>query len=366
MKIVQIFETIPDFRNSLYVSHLLGEILIIGFCAMLSGADDFEEMAEYGKEKESFLRTFLKLPKGIPSHDTFRRVFQNIAPSAFEECLRTYAQPLLDEIDNLQINIDGKVMKATGQRGKKTAAICIVSAWASAHCLSLGQVKVNKKSNEKTAIPQIIETVDVTNALVSIDAMGCDVKIATKVRGHGGDYLLALKKNQKNLYEEVEDWMNKHKSKFGSYQQTDFQGGRIEKRTTYVCDKLDYIDESKKWLDSKTIILVESERHFKSGLQKSTFQTRFYISSKLADAEYFGHAIRNHWGIENNLHWQLDVVFNEDRQRLKVGNAPENVAIMRKLVLQSLLKNKGRKSVKTFRKKVAWSDDLLIDVLINL
>ena len=157
-----------------------------------------------------------------------------------------------------------------------------------------------------------------------------------------------LKKNQKNLYEEVHDWMMKQASNLDSYEQTDYVGGRIEKRATYVCDDLTFIDESEKWLDSKTIIMVKSERHFKSGLEKSTSHIRFYISSKLENAKYFNRCVRNHWSIENQLHWYLDMVFAEDKQRLRLGNAPENMAIMRKLALQTLLKNKGKKSIKTF------------------
>jgi len=174
-----------------------------------------------------------------------------------------------------------------------------------------------------------------------------------------------LKKNQKNLYEEVHDWMHRHKSTLDRHQQIDYVGGRIEKRTVYVCDDLTFIDEAQKWKDSKTVIMVQSERDFKTGIQKSTTQTRFYICSRFGDAAYFNRCIRSHWSIENQLHWYLDVVFREDKQRLKQGNAPENMAIMRKLALQSLLKNKGKKSMKTFRKKIAWNEVLLIEVLLN-
>jgi len=365
MKIVQIFEDVPDFRTESYISHLLGDILVSALCALLSGADDFEEIAEYGREREEFLKMFLDLPHGIPSHDTYRRVFQHLDTAAFEKCLTEYSSEILEDLEHLQINIDGKVLRATGKRGKKNAAICIVSAWASEQCLCLGQSKVDKKSNEKTAIPQIIEAVNVKNALVSIDAMGCDVKIAAKIRLHEGDYLLALKKNQKSLYEEVHDWMFRHRPTLDCHKEIDYVGGRVEKRTTYVCNDLTFIDESIKWVDSKTIIMVENERQFKSGLEKTGNETRFYISSKDEGAIYFGRSIRNHWSIENRLHWYLDVVFNEDKQRLKQGNAPENMTIMRKLALQTLLKNKGGKSMKTFRKKIAWNDSLLTEVLIN-
>lgn len=363
MKLVKIFEQVPDFRNKKLISHILSEILVISLCAVLSGADDFEEISEYGLERASFLGQFLKLPKGIPSPDTFRRTFQNIETQSFEKCLRDQSENILAGLEDYQINIDGKVLRATGKRGKKTAAICIVSAWASDYCLSLGQSKVDNKSNEKTAIPTIIKTVNVKGNLVTIDAMGCDKKIASLIRFYEGDYHLALKKNQKGLYEEVHDWMKKYKLNMDTHIEVDYVGGRIEKRTTYVCKDLTFIDESKNWQDSKRVIMIESQRSFKSGLEKTTNQTRFYISSKEQDAEYFNKVTRNHWGIENQLHWFLDVVFNEDRQRVREGNAPENMAIMRKLALQTLLKHKGKKSMKTFRKKIAWNENLLIQVL---
>jgi len=365
MKIIEIFETLPDFRRESQVSYYLSSILVISLLGVLSGADDFEEISEYGKENENFLKGFIDLKNGIPSHDTFRRVFQNMDTCAFEKCLRENSAAVIKSLKDLQINIDGKVLRATGVRGKKTAAICIVSAWASDHYVSLGQVKTEKKSNEKTAIPKLIEAINIQGALVSIDAMGCDKNIATIIRENEGDYLLALKKNQKGLYEEVRDWMNNQKSNMEVFEQTDYVGGRIEKRITYVCNDLTYIDETQNWTDSKSVIMVESERSFKNGKKKTTFHTRFYISSRFADAKYFSKCIRKHWSIENDLHWQLDVVFNEDRQRLREGNAPENMAILRKLALQTLMKNKGRKSLKTFRKKVAWNKNLLLQVMNN-
>lgn len=366
MKIVEIFESVPDFRRESQVTHLLSSILAIALCAVLSGADDFDEIAEYGEENEGFLRGFISLSGGIPSHDTYRRVFQNMDVTAFENCLRENAAEVIKGLKDLQINIDGKVLRATGVRGKKTAGICIVSAWASEHYVSLGQVKTAKKSNEKTAIPLLVNSIDIKNALVSIDAMGCDRKIASLIRQNEGDYLLALKKNQKGLYEEVRDWMKNHPSGLDVFEQVDYVGGRIEKRATYVCNELTYIDETQNWQDAKCVIRIDSERGFKNGATKSTFQTRYFISSRIANAEYFAQRTRKHWSIENHLHWQLDVVFNEDRQRLKEGNAPENMAVLRKLALQTLVRCKGKKSLKTFRKKVAWNQELLYDVLQNL
>lgn len=366
MKLVEIFETIPDFRNEKYISYKLSEILIISLCAVLSGADDCEEISEYGREKEKFLCQFLELENGIPSHDTFNRVFKSMESQYFEKCLIDWSKEIISELEGLQINIDGKVLRATGKRGKKTAAICIVNAWLSEHCLCLGQTKVSKKSNEKTAIPQLIEAIDITGALVSIDAMGCDKNIASLICSHQGNYLLALKKNQKGLYEEIHDWMNHHYLKMDKFEQTDYVGGRIERRTTFVTNQLTFIDETQKWENSRSVIMMKSERIFKNGEEKNTSKTRFYISSVDAGAQFFGQRIRNHWSIENQLHWYLDVVFNEDRQRIRIGNAAENMAVLRKMGLQILLQNKGKKSLKTIRKKVAWNEKLLLDILENL
>lgn len=365
MKLVEIFKEVPDFRRACYVSYALEEILVIALCAVLSGADDFVEIAAYGKEKESFLGQFLELPNGLPSHDVFNRVFQNMDTASFEKCLVRHSKSILNELSNYEINIDGKILRATGKGGKKNKALCIVSAWASEQCVSLGQSKVAKKSNEKTAIPKLIEAIDVEGALVTIDAMGCDQATASLIRNAGGDYLLALKKNQKNLYEEAQDWMLRHKEKMDNFTQTDYTGGRIEQRKVYVCTNLTFIDECKNWQDSKAIIMVQAQRSFKNDQKPPTLKTRFYISSATQSATYFAAKTRGHWSIENNLHWQLDVVFNEDRQRVREGNAAQNMCTLRKIALQLLNQNKGKKSIKTTRKTVAWSDEKLLNILKN-
>lgn len=366
MRLTEIFENVADFRVVGRTDHKLSEILVLSLCAVLSGADDFEEIAEYGRQKESFLSQFLELPNGIPSHDTFNRVFHYLDKDSFQNCLQTWSKEIIECLEGCQINIDGKVLRATGKRGKKTAALCLVSAWVSEHCLSLGQVKVAQKSNEKTAIPDLIESINIEGSIVSIDAMGSHKRIANLIIENKGDYLLALKKNQKGLYEEVHDWMQAHKSSTQQFVHTDYVGGRIEKRTTYVSQNLDFIDELKDWKQSTTIIMVESEREFKNGESKSTFQTRFYVSSANESAEYFGLRTRHHWSIENQLHWYLDVVFNEDRQRVRQGNAPDNMATLRKMALQLLIQHKGKSSLKKVRKRAAWNENFLLQVLDSL
>ena len=363
MELRDIFAEVPDFRVVGRTDHILSEILTISLCAVISGADDFEEIAEYGRQKESFLRGFLLLPSGIPSHDTFNRVFRLMEQESFEACLKRWSYEIIEKLNDYQINIDGKVLRATGKRGKKTAALCLVSAWVAEHCLSLGQSKVAKKSNEKTAIPDLLENITISGALVSIDAMGTHVNFARQIRDKQAHYLLALKQNQKGLHEEVRDWMNSRRHQLERDIQTDYVGGRLEKRTTFVCHQLAFMDELNEWPDCQSDIMVDCERSFKNEPEKTQVKTRFYISSKKESAPYFSICTRNHWSIENQLHWYLDIVFAEDRQRSREGHAPENMAILRKMALQLLLKNKGKDSLKKVRKRAAWNDQFLVEVL---
>ena len=367
MKLETIFRDVIDFRISKKIKHYLNEILVISLCAVLSGAEDCEEIEEYGKEKYEFLSNFLELPNGIPSHDTFNRVLRHLDTTSFSNCLVRWSCEILNDLEErYQINIDGKVLKGTGKKGKKTAALCLVSAWASEHHLTLGQVKVDKKSNEKTAIMPLLDDLDLKNTIVSIDAMGCDKKIAAKIISKDGDYLLALKKNQKKLYEEVSDWMLSRKESFDKDEIVSYTGGRIEKRTAYVCTNLTFIDELQNWKGSKSVIMIESERTHKDKPAHTTTQTRFYISSATEKAKYFNTCVKGHWGIENNLHWQLDVVFSEDRQRIRKDNGADNFATLRKMALQLIVQHKGNSSVKKARKRVAWNQKFLIQILNSI
>lgn len=336
---------------------------MLSLCAVLSGAEDFEDIENYGRQKEDFLRQFLELPNGIPSHDTINRVFNRLDKDKFAESLYRWSREMLDFIKYYQLNIDGKVLRGTGQAGKKQAGICLVSAWAEEQRLVLGQRKAEEKSNEKTAILELLEALDLQGALVSIDAIACTPKTAEIITRKGGDYLLSLKKNQKQLFEQVSEYMLRQKEALPGAEWQDFGSGRLEKRICYVCDKLDLLDDLASWPGIHQVIMIEASREKNGEVQT---QTRFYLSSLAADPATSNKLVRNHWGIENNLHWMLDVVFSEDQSRTRKGNAPENMTTLRKMALQLLHQQTDKQSIKSRRKIAAWNNDYLLQLIQNL
>jgi predicted transposase YbfD/YdcC len=359
------FGSVPDFRKNRRKKHQLVDILVIALCAVISGADDFEEIESYGQRKEAFLRTFLELPNGIPSHDTFNRVFKLMDSKAFGACLYNWSKQILELVASelTQINIDGKVLRGTAKSGFKKSGICLVSAWVSEHELVLGQEKVSEKSNEKTAIPQLLKSLDLKDALVSCDAAGGQLKNADLIVEKQGHYLIALKQNQKNIYEQVSERMEKNKAFLPKEEWVDFGSGRIEKRICYVENHLELFDDLHAWKHLKSIVMIESSRE-KNGI--TSRETRFYLSDVALSAEQFNYLIRNHWSIENRLHWKLDVVFREDLARTRTGNAPQNLATTRKLALQMLNQLSDKESIKNRRKIAGWDDNYLIDILSNI
>jgi predicted transposase YbfD/YdcC len=357
------FSEVPDFRMERGKLHLLTDILMLSLCSVLSGAEDFEDIENYGQEKEAFLRTFLDLPNGIPSHDTINRVFRHLDVEKFGECLTKWSRELLDFMDYYQVNIDGKVLRGTNPSGKKKGGLCLVGAWASEQCLSLGQLKTEEKSNEKAAIPALIERLDLKDALVSIDAIATTAEVAAQLIGKEADYILAIKKNQKTIFEQVEDWFNRHSTSFEQDRWVDFGSGRIEKRLCYLCTNLTLIDSLSDWAGAKTLVMVEASREKNGQMQQ---EKRYYLSSRVENAKTFNRLIRNHWSIENSLHWQLDVCFHEDQSRIRKDNAPENMSTLRKIALQMLRQEQGKQSVKSKRKIAGWNDQYLLKVLQNL
>lgn len=359
------FQDVPDFRINRRKKHNLIDILVISVCAFVCGADDFEDIALYGTQKEPFLRTFLELPNGIPSHDTFNRVLKFLDKDAFAESLYRWSKEILSTLNEAytQINIDGKVLRATAKSGHKKSGLCLLSAWVSDHKLILGQQKVDSKSNEKTAVPELLNSLDLKDSLVTIDAMACDVKNADLITAKKGHYILALKNNNKHIYQQVSERFAQVKAQLSKNEHIDFGSGRIETRTCYVENDLTLYDDLAPWHHLKSIIIIESKREIKD---KVSFETRFYLSDLAFEPKEFNQYIRNHWSIENSLHWQLDVTFREDLQKTKTGNAPENLAIVRKLSLQLLNKMTDKESIKSRRKLAGWNDQYLIKLLSNI
>ncbi len=363
MKSQKFFEDVPDFRKERKKLHGLPELLMVALCAVLSGAEDFEEIAEYGVQKLAFLRTFLDLPNGIPSHDTFNRVFKHLDKARFGASLHNWSKELLGFLAEKQIVIDGKVLCGTDRSGAKKSGICIVSAWAQSGRLTLGQVKVAEKSNEKTAIPQLLDGLELAGSVVSIDAMGCQPAVAEQVRGKEGHYLLAVKGNQGELLEEAKSRFRALEGQLETFEKLDLVGGRIEKRTCTVMRNLTFVDSAARFVDSKCLVRIEAHRTPKNRPDKTETEMRYYLASFDVPAASFLDFSKNHWGIENNLHWMLDVVFHEDQSRARTLNAAENLATLRKIALQLLYQADDKASMKNRRHKAAWNNDYLLTLL---
>lgn len=358
-KLKTIFGQIPDFRRQHKQLYDLESILVIGIISVLCGANSWDEMEEYAQSKEEFLRTFLELPNGIPSHDTFNRVFSNIDSHKFEACFMEWVCSLADLEPQEVIAIDGKTIKGAKSNGSKSP-VHMVSAWSSANRMALGQVKVNEKSNEITAIPELLDALSIQDTIVTIDAMGCQRDIAEKIREKEADYILAVKGNQTRLYEDLIDEFQAQ-NKVMTHQSIDIGHGRIETRVCSGITNLEYIEDASNWKDLTTIIKIDSTREFKNSDKPKQLATQYYISSMSATAEDFQKAIRSHWSIENGLHWTLDVAFGEDASRKRANNASQNFSLLTKIALNLLKNEKTLKvGIKSRRLKAGWDNHYLI------
>lgn len=357
-----IFSQIDDPRSDINKLHKLEDILLIGIISVICAADTWKNMETYAKAKEEFLRSFLDLPNGIPSDDTFNRVFSSIDSEQFEACFVDWVSRLVNLTDGEVIPIDGKTIRGAKSNGKKSP-FHMVSAWATNNNLVLGQVKVSEKSNEITAIPKLLELIAIKGCTVTIDAMGCQQEIARKIIEQEANYILAVKENQKQLHQDIID-----EFRFGKDIQVaiseDLDHGRIETRKCSVITDFKFIENTQEWTGIKSIIKIESIREFKNSDKPTGTATRYYISSLLTGAKELQRAIRLHWAIENKLHWVLDVAFSEDASRKRVGNAAQNFSILSKIAL-NLLKNETseRQGIKGKRLKAAYDQNYLIKVL---
>lgn len=364
------FGELEDPRRTYLNEHPLINILTITLCAVVAGAEGWTDVENFGKQKQVWLSQFLDLTNGIPSHDTIGRVFARLDSKSFRQSFLSWVQAVFEVTAGQVLAVDGKKLRRSHDKTLGKEAISMVSAWATANHLVLGQVKVESKSNEITAIPALLAILDLTGCIVTIDAIGTQTDIVHQIVDQGGDYLLPVKENQKQLYEDIELFFklaqqNDFAKVTHTYHRTANGGhGRIEVRQCWAisgADSLAFLRGDGLWPKLQCIVMIQSERHIQ---EKVTSQTHYFITSLENDARAILTAKRAHWGIENSLHWVLDVAFREDDSRVRQGNADQNMAIIRHIAL-NLLKQEitAKGGIKAKRLQAAWNEDYLVKVL---
>jgi len=362
------FASVPDPRIERHRWHKLSDILVIAVCAVLSGAESYPAIEDFGFEREGWLRQFLELPAGIPSHDTFNRVLRLLDPVELQSCFLRWMQAVAEVTDGEVVAIDGKALRRSFGKGTAKRAIHMVSAWATANGVVLGQRKVDTKSNEITAIPALLALLALKGCIVTIDAMGCQRAIAQKIVEQGADYVLALKGNQPTLEQAVKPFFltgpeaEAHWSQSDYHEHTEHGHGRVETRRAWISADLDAELRAAAWPGLQSIGLVEATRTVG---EKTAVEQRFYLSSLPPQAGEFAQTVRKHWGIENQLHWTLDVTFREDQSRLRTGYGAENFAVLRHIALNLLRQEPSAKSLPRKRLACALNPDYLLKVLLG-
>jgi predicted transposase YbfD/YdcC len=370
------FAELTDPRRDHLKEHRLLDIVTITLCAVICGADDWVNVAMFGRAKEAWLRTFLALPGGIPSHDTFGRVFARLDPEELRRCFLTWVAAVVGAPSEQVVAVDGKTLRGSHDRRRGTSALHLVSAWATASDLVLAQVAVDTKSNEITAIPALLRLLSLEGATVTIDAMGCQTAIAAQIVDQGANYVLTLKDNQPTLHERVRQTFADADAATGKtlrladlvpHDVTELDHDRLERRRCRVIGDpayLAYIDPDRRWANLTSVVCITSTRRVGT---TTTTEDRHYISSLPPDAAQLAHTIRSHWGIENRLHWVLDVTFHEDASTVRLGHAPENLASIRHLALNLIRQERSSKgSIATKRFRAARDDSYLCSILAGL
>jgi predicted transposase YbfD/YdcC len=363
------FATLTDPRHPAAPNsrHLLMDILIIAVCAVISGAEGWEDIEEYGKAQATWFADLLDLPHGIPCHDTFRRVLSRLDPDELTRCFISWTTALRDVSGGEVVAIDGKTLRHSFDRATSTAAIHMVSAWASANRLVLGQLKVEEKSNEITAIPALLQLLNLTGAVVTIDAMGCQKEIAKTITEQGADYVLALKDNHPTLAEAVTLFLNDARDTgftdiAHTYHETvDGDHGRIETRRYWLTSAIDWLGAAVSWANLQSVGMVESRRDLGDTVH---IDTRYFLTSLPAQGVRFAEAVRQHWGIENALHWVLDVSFAEDACRIRKDKGAQTFAVLRHIAVNLVRREPSHKrGIKARRKRAGWDREYLVRIL---
>jgi predicted transposase YbfD/YdcC len=371
--LITFFLDLPDPRIDRTRSHNLIDILVISICTLVCGGDSFNDMEEFGNAKHDWLKTFLELPNGIPSHDTFNRVFAALDPKRFLECFLRWTQSLRTAVSGEIVALDGKALRRALDQGQ--ALPYVVSAWAVSNGLVLGQLKVAEKSNEITAVPELLRALELKGCIVTLDAMGCQKKIAKQIIDSDADYVLALKGNHETVHEEVKSYLDdairvqaadRAAGRAGLpelvwSETVEKDHGRFEIRRYWQSESIDWFADLKKWKGLRSVGVVESVREVKG---ESSTERRYYLSSLKSDIALFSKAVRGHWGVENQLHWQMDVSFGEDQSRARTRHAAENLATLRRLALNLLKRDKTKKRGIRGKQKIAsWHHPYLLHIL---
>jgi predicted transposase YbfD/YdcC len=373
VSLLECLKQLPDPRFHRTQDHRLIDILVIGVCTLLCGGEGFNDMEDFGEAKKDWLKTFLELPNGIPSHDTFNRVFAALNPTRFMDCFLQWTQGLRTATDKEIVAMDGKALRRALNKGQPLPYI--VSAWAVENGLVLGQVKVAEKSNEITAVPELLRALELTGCIVTLDAMGCQKKIAKEIIESDADYVLALKGNQETVHGEVKSYLDDaiaqraipsaaippRPSPLTFHETVEKDHGRIETRRYWQSQTLDWFADRGKWEGLRSVGVVESVRDVNGQV---TTERRYYLSSLPQDILCFARAVRSHWGVENSVHWHMDVSFGEDQSRARTGFAAENLATLRRLALNMLKREKTKKrGIRGKQKNAGWDHSYLLRLL---
>jgi predicted transposase YbfD/YdcC len=371
--LITFFLDLPDPRIDRTRSHKLIDILVISICTLVCGGETFNDMEDFGNAKHDWLKSFLELPNGIPSHDTFNRVFAALDPKRFLECFLRWTQSLRTAVSGEIVALDGKALRRALNQGQ--ALPYVVSAWAVGNGLVLGQLKVAEKSNEITAVPELLRVLDIKGCIVTLDAMGCQKKIAKQITDSDADYVLALKGNHETVHEEVKSYLDDAiraqaadraagrpgASELVWSETVEKDHGRFEIRRYWQSEDIAWFADLKKWKGLRSVGVVESVREVKG---ESSTERRYYLSSLKSDIALFAKAVRGHWGVENQLHWQMDVSFGEDQSRARTRHAAENLATLRRLALNLLKGDKTKKRGIRGKQKIAgWHHPYLLHIL---